>query len=243
MTKIAIHQPNYLPWPGYFLKMMMCDSFIFLDHVQFSKGSYTNRSSFHIAEDKSGYLTVPVTDVGGKQEIRHVKPANLDWHMEHTNKLKAWLGAEPYISDLEFLFEYLSKDQLLSLADINIDLIKIISSVLNIECRFTRSVEAGVTAKATKLIGELVQNQYGSTYISGVGFNSYYNQDDWPREIPIMLIDFGQYLDTSFISTHSIVGNIARHGSEKVAVELARICEQINLDKLKNSTTLLRSQQ
>ncbi|MEC8198310.1 MAG: WbqC family protein, partial [Pseudomonadota bacterium] len=40
---VAIHQPNYFPWLGYFRKMIEADVFIFLDDVQFSKGSYTNR--------------------------------------------------------------------------------------------------------------------------------------------------------------------------------------------------------
>ena len=38
--KVAIHQPNYLPWLGYFAKIKKCDIFVFLDDVQFSKNSW-----------------------------------------------------------------------------------------------------------------------------------------------------------------------------------------------------------
>ena len=38
MTKVAIMQPTYLPWAGYFGLMMASDIFIFLDNVQFEKG-------------------------------------------------------------------------------------------------------------------------------------------------------------------------------------------------------------
>src|SRR5690606_21435204 len=43
MTLVAIHQPNYAPWLGYFHKLAQADVFVFLDDAQFSKGSYTNR--------------------------------------------------------------------------------------------------------------------------------------------------------------------------------------------------------
>lgn len=39
---VAIHQPNFLPWLGYFYKMLMADIFVFLDCVPFSKGGYTD---------------------------------------------------------------------------------------------------------------------------------------------------------------------------------------------------------
>jgi len=37
--KIAIHQPQYLPWPGYFNKILQSDIFVFLDDVQYKKMS------------------------------------------------------------------------------------------------------------------------------------------------------------------------------------------------------------
>ena len=42
---VAIHQPNFFPWIGYFEKMARADSFIFMDNVQFPKkgGAWCNR--------------------------------------------------------------------------------------------------------------------------------------------------------------------------------------------------------
>jgi len=53
--KIGIHQPNFFPHPGYFDKMKMCDIFVMLDDVNFSKGGYTNRTK--LTPEK--YLTLP----------------------------------------------------------------------------------------------------------------------------------------------------------------------------------------
>ena len=41
---VAIHQPHYLPWLGYLHRMAQVDLFILLDHVQFERRNYQNRT-------------------------------------------------------------------------------------------------------------------------------------------------------------------------------------------------------
>ena len=41
-VRVAVHQPNLIPWFPYFYKMALVDKFIILRHVQFVKG-YQNR--------------------------------------------------------------------------------------------------------------------------------------------------------------------------------------------------------
>jgi len=43
MTRIAIHQPNFMPSFAYFQKIMAVDRFIILRHCQFEKNGYQNR--------------------------------------------------------------------------------------------------------------------------------------------------------------------------------------------------------
>ena len=66
MATIAIHQPNYLPWLGYFYKIANSDVFVFLDDVQFSKNSYTNRVQVFGKDEKMRWLTVPVSAHSGQ---------------------------------------------------------------------------------------------------------------------------------------------------------------------------------
>ncbi len=40
---VAIHQPHYLPWLGYFYKILKSNIFVFLNNVQFEKGGFCNR--------------------------------------------------------------------------------------------------------------------------------------------------------------------------------------------------------
>lgn len=43
MVRVAIHQPNFIPWFPFFYKMAMVDKFIILNNVQFEKNGYQNR--------------------------------------------------------------------------------------------------------------------------------------------------------------------------------------------------------
>src|SRR5210317_923377 len=61
--KIAISQPTYLPWQGYFALIDYVDEFIFLENIQFAKRSWQQRNKI-IYNDKENYLTIPVKSKG-----------------------------------------------------------------------------------------------------------------------------------------------------------------------------------
>jgi hypothetical protein len=58
-VKVAIHQPHYLPWLGYFAKWASADLFVFLDTVQYEKNGWQNRNRIK-TPDGPRWLTVPV---------------------------------------------------------------------------------------------------------------------------------------------------------------------------------------
>ncbi|HUF80695.1 MAG TPA: WbqC family protein, partial [Burkholderiales bacterium] len=65
---VAIHQPHYLPWLGYLHRMAKVDLFIVLDHVQFERRNYQNRSQI-LLEGAGHWLTVPVVQRSQKERI------------------------------------------------------------------------------------------------------------------------------------------------------------------------------
>ena len=67
--KIAIHQPNLIPWFPFFYKMAHCDKFILMIHCQFEKNGYQNRAFV-----KNEWWTLPVTN--GTCDIKDKKYTN-----------------------------------------------------------------------------------------------------------------------------------------------------------------------
>ena len=57
--KLAISQPTFLPWAGYFALIDHVDEFIYLDNVQFTKRSWMQRNKIK-SNDKELYLTISV---------------------------------------------------------------------------------------------------------------------------------------------------------------------------------------
>ena len=58
---VAIHQPTFFPWLGYFNKIARCDQFVVLDSVQFPKkgGTWSNRVKL-LLNGQAGWVTMPV---------------------------------------------------------------------------------------------------------------------------------------------------------------------------------------
>ena len=83
---VAVHQPNYAPWLGYFYKMAHCDIFVFLDAAQYSRGSYTNRVRIGRI-GKAVWLTQPINrDFGAT--ICDTRFSEDDWPNRHLDTLR-----------------------------------------------------------------------------------------------------------------------------------------------------------
>ncbi len=65
---VAIHQPHFLPWLGYLHRMTKVDAFVLLDHVQFERRNYQNRTAIMV-DGVARWLTVPVVQRSQKETI------------------------------------------------------------------------------------------------------------------------------------------------------------------------------
>ena len=94
---IAIHQPNYVPWLGYFYKIYIADKFVFLDDVPYSKNSYFNRSKI-LQNNKDVWLTVPVKVKLG-MKINEIHSFNNSWKESHLSKIRNAYSESTYFHE------------------------------------------------------------------------------------------------------------------------------------------------
>jgi len=165
---VAIHQPNYLPWLGYFHKIAAADVFVFLDDVQYTKNSYINRVKI-LGPSGVRWLTVPVSYTFG-DAIGKVQPALPDWPTRHLDTLSGMYRGAPAFrsvwSRVKELFHSLPKG---SLAECNRFLVERIAGELKLSCNFIAAskLAVGPSTGDDRLIALTVA--VGKTAAAGAG--------------------------------------------------------------------------
>jgi hypothetical protein len=174
--RIAIHQPNYLPWCGYFYKMAQVDLFVILDDCSFTKSGVTHRVRIRTPQGTS-WLTVPV----GKREIPILALSpdpSQDWGMRHWNILKSSYSQSAFWSETAPWFKPLFKTQWQKLVDLNLQGIKEIAALLGIKTPLLRT--SALPEPVRRALGsgsarnlQICRYLSATTYVSGQGARGY----------------------------------------------------------------------
>jgi hypothetical protein len=176
-TTVAIHQPNYIPWLGYFFKIAYADKFVFLDTVGYSVGSLVNRNSIK-TPCGSAWLTIPVLKCGRSgQLISEVETDNIrNWARRHLATLQSNYGRAPYFKEVLALLKphyHSVAGDTSSLANFNIGLICSIATYLRLNTRCINASELNVSGQKTDLLLDICRAIGASTYVAGTGAKSY----------------------------------------------------------------------
>jgi hypothetical protein len=224
---IAIHQPNFMPWLGYFYKIWQSDIFIFLDDVQFIKtgSNYTNRVTVNIA-GKSSYLTIPIKRGSGVQEINQTHFLNEKWKKKFIGTLQANYAKAPYFNEHRELIFELINFQADNLADYNMNFIKKLSKEFNFNTKFKKSSNFHIKTESTQRLIELITSVNGKIYLSGEGGDNYQEHQAYKnKEITVTYnkmpkFSYRQLRSEEFISGLSIIDAIFAIGIENLKLNL-----------------------
>lgn len=177
--KIAISQPTYLPWLGYFDLIDQVDTFVFLDSVQFEKQSWQHRNRIKTPVGLQ-WLTVPVVFRGRfGQQIRDVEVRDADFVRKHSRAIELNYRRAPFFTSYFFqLSQILEKySSGASLAELNIELIRWCCGVLGIRTPLLRSSELNECGRRSELLVNLCRCLHADTYVSPPG-SAVYLLDD-----------------------------------------------------------------
>ena len=106
--KIGIHQPNFMPWVGFFKKIENSDTFIILDKVKGSKNSFFNRNIFTSNNGKSTFwLSIPISKKEYKKNISEIESIDNRWIEKHLKYLKIEHGKtteKDFLGEIESIY-------------------------------------------------------------------------------------------------------------------------------------------
>lgn len=166
--KIAIHQPEHLPYLGFMYKMSLCDVFVLLDDVQFQKNGFQNRNRIKTPQGAQ-WLTVPVLHDFG-QKINEVKIDNKsDWRRKHLLSIQANYAKAPYFEKYFPLLQEIYSKPWDLLCELNIALIELFAKKLGIKAKLVRSSSLAKQGEKNELLLSICKRLGATTYVSGMG--------------------------------------------------------------------------
>ncbi len=173
---VTIHQPEHLPWLGFFDKARQVDVLILLDNVQFRKNYFQNRN--RIRSDRGTlWLTVPVlTKSKHSQTIHEVEINNrgdLRWKDKCFASITQYYKKATFWKEHEAFFYNLYSKEWTHLVDINDHIIRYLLGAFSIHVDTRRSSEIGVNGQRGNLLLNICLKLQADAYLSGVSGREY----------------------------------------------------------------------
>lgn len=179
---VGIHQPAYLPWLGYFDRIRTVDLFIYLDTVQFQKGSFQNRNRV-LTRNGPTWLTVPV-ETAGKLYSTLLKDVVIDnsknWQAKHWGTLRMNYASAPMFRAMAPEIEAFYSCRWQRLSDLCWEMLTAFNRMLGIGTRIVRASELGeVNGHKSDLVLNLCRRVGATAYLSGSQGRDYLDLDSF----------------------------------------------------------------
>jgi hypothetical protein len=221
--RCAIMQPTYFPWAGYFNLMHRVDAFVFLDDVQYEKGTWQNRNRVMV-QGQAHWLTVPAPRAFLGQVIREVEIPGEHWRRKHLRLLEQAYARHPYAAQMLAAAAPLNDTGIDRLGELNIRIISALARALGISTRLLRASELGIEGGRTERLVRICERLECDEYLSPPGSADYLAEDGFTRQAAVRL-SFNEYVPApypqagaqAFVSHLSMLDVIANVGLEQAA--------------------------
>ncbi|MCF8429451.1 MAG: WbqC family protein [Bacteroidia bacterium] len=183
--KVAIMQPYFMPYIGYFQLINVVDEFIIYDNIQFTKKGWINRNRI-LVNGSDTYITLPLKKDSDFVDIRD-RFLSDEWPNERKKILNRII--ETYRKAPQFNFVFQIIESILMYEERNLfafifNSLKEINQYLLIKTPLiiSSSILINHDLKAENKVIELCKARQASTYINPIGGVELYNKEDFKYE-------------------------------------------------------------
>ena len=158
---VAIHQPDYISWLGYFYKMSKSDVFVFLDDCQFSNDNMHHWNRLKTPQG-SCRVKVPVEQhLGDPIKEKHLRTVEMNY------------ARARHFEDFYPCFREMLLSDYPDLAEMNITINTEIARRFGFTMPLYRSSEMALDTVREERVLDIVEKMGGDTYLSGHGAKAY----------------------------------------------------------------------
>lgn len=170
---VSIHQPCFMPWLGYLHRMARADVFVILDHVQFERANFQNRTMIRM-NDQARWLTVPVVQRSQKErivekEIDNRLEGHRHWSAVHFSTLRHAYREAPWLSRYLPPVREVFAARWERLVDLNLALLEVLRDAFGIRTPLVRSSALGVQGAKSALVLDICRRLGARTFLGGMG--------------------------------------------------------------------------
>ena len=227
---IVVSQPMFFPWYGFLEQIRLCDTFVFYDDVQFSKGSFSNRVQIKTANGIR-WLTVPTQNLHLGQLINEVEINNRkDWKRSLKDLLQQAYVNSPFKKDMLSVVDHVFCREVDTLSALSIASIKALLDYFDLaeNITFYTSSELGISGSSTQRVLDLCVNFAGKSYLTGHGARHYLEHESFEsHDIEVNYMDYGlrEYPQqngefTPYVSALDLIANCGKAGVSNISGDI-----------------------
>lgn len=224
---MVIHQPDFVPYLGFFQRFLNADFFISLDHVQFVNGSsraWTHRDKIKTAQGEK-WLTISVKKASRDTAINQVELSKeIDWRKGNLCLIEQNYRKAPFFSDLMPEIERLYTAPHHLLRDFNMAFIEMLMDMLDVRLPWVYSSSLNPQGSKNELLVDLLKKVSATHYLSGIGAKDYFDSKPFAEagiEVvwqnfshPMYSQQFGDFIP--YMSTLDLLFNNGLDDSRKI---------------------------
>lgn len=175
--KVAIMQPTYLPWTGYFDLMERSNIFVFLDDVQFEKQSWQQRNQIKTTTGAQ-WLTVPVLQKLPQKISEVIINNTVPWRKKHWNTIKQNYSKSSHWQNYFAFFEELYEKDWELLAELNIYVVLWLKKQLGITTKTVKASKLNAQGARVELLIDICKKLGADEYLSPIGSKAYIEENN-----------------------------------------------------------------
>lgn len=174
---VTIHQPNFLPYAGFFHKLSLADTFVVLDNTQF-QFDYTDRNKILKKDGSWTRISIPIKIHQKFFPIKNVEIDNeKDWREKNWNLLVSSYDDTEFFYLYKDYFKELFKKEWKYIFDINFDIIKKCIEWLDVKVDIVKESELNIDGQGSEKLVNICKKLGVKKYISGSGGKKYLDEN------------------------------------------------------------------
>lgn len=225
----VMHQPDFLPYLGFFHRLMLADAYVVLDIVKISDRSrnWTNRDKIKTRNGEK-WLTVGTVKYPRGTPINQIRLNSTDWRNDNLNLIKANYLKARYFNEIYPNIQELYNYECEYLYEFNMRSIMMLNELFGIQVEILYAHDLDVVGSKNELNVDILKKLDAKEYLSGIGARDFHNQQLFDEaginviwqdfKHPVYPQQFGEFIP--YLSSIDMLFNCGIEESRRIMREL-----------------------